>query len=197
MKKRTSITGSSLNYITFTVGGIKRVNIAQDKDSFKRNLNMYVVSEDRDGYLTATNDTTKSNLKNWILNYKMINDTIDILDAKIVNVGIDFEIIASLERNKHEVLEEALTVLKTELFNKKYDIGESFYYSDVFNILNRIDGVMDTTSVTLRSINGLEYSSVSFDVDSRTSEDRRYVEVPEDYILEIKYPYLDIRGVVR
>ncbi len=178
-------------------GSIKRVNITQDKDSFKRNLNAYVVSEDKDGYLTYANNTTKSNLKNWILNYKMINDTIDILDAKIVNIGVDFEIIASLEKNKHEVLEEALTTLKTELFNKKFDIGESFYYSDVYNILNRIDGVMDTTKVTIRSINGSNYSQVSFDIASQTSADNRYVEVPENYILEIKFPHLDIRGVVK
>lgn len=178
-------------------GSIKRVNITQDKDSFKRNLNMYIVSEDVDGYLTKTNDTTKANFKNWVLNYKMINDTIDILDAKIVNIGVDFEIIASLERNKHEVLEEALSTLKTELFNKKFDIGESFYYSDVYNILNRIDGVMDTTKVTLRTINVDNYSQIAFDVESQTSADKRFVEVPEDYILEIKFPNVDIRGVVK
>ena len=109
-------------------GAVKRVNITQDKDSFKRNLNMYVVSEDKNGYLTQTNAATKANLKNWLINYKMINDTIDILDAKVVNIGIDFEIIASLEKNKFDVLQSALDTLKTEVFNKKYEIGESFIF---------------------------------------------------------------------
>ena len=47
-------------------GAVKRVNISQDKDSFKRNLNMYVISMDENGFLIKTNDTTKNNLKNWI-----------------------------------------------------------------------------------------------------------------------------------
>jgi hypothetical protein len=177
-------------------GAVKRVNITQDKDSFKRNLNMFVVSEDQNGYLTQTNNTTKNNLKNWIVNYKMINDTIDILDAKIVNIGIDFQIISSLEKNKHDVLQDALTTLKTEIFNKKYEIGESFYFSDIYNVLNRIEGVLDTKSVTIRAINSVGYSQVPFDVTARTSADGRYVEVPEDYILEVKNVNFDIRGSV-
>lgn len=177
-------------------GAVKRVNITQDKDSFKRNLNMFVVSEDQNGYLAATNNTTKNNLKNWLVNYKMINDTIDILDAKVVNIGIDFQIISSLEKNKHDVLQDALNTLKTEVFNKKYEIGESFYFSDIYNVLNRIEGVLDTKSVTLRAINSVGYSQVPFDVTARTSADGRYVEVPEDYILEVKNVNFDIRGSV-
>lgn len=177
-------------------GAVKRVNLTQDKDSFKRNLNMYVVSEDRDGFLIKTNDTTKNNLKNWIVNYKMINDTIDILDAKVVNIGIDFEIIATLEKNKFDVLQEALEKLKTEVFNKKYEIGESFYFADIYNILNRINGVLDTKKVTVKTINSVGYSQIPFDIEARTSADGRYIEVPEDYILEIKNVEIDIRGSV-
>lgn len=177
-------------------GAVKRVNITQDKDSFKRNLNMFVVSEDADGFLTKTNDTTKQNLKNWILNYKMINDTVDILDAKVVNIGIDFEIISTLEKNKHDVLQDALNTLKLEVFNKKYEIGESFYFSDIYAILNRVDGVLDTKSVKIRTINSFGYSQIPFDVSAKTSADGRYVEVAEDYILEVKNVNFDIRGSV-
>ena len=120
----------------YKFGAVKRVNITQDKHSFKRNLNLFVVSEDGSGNLTMTNNSTKNNLKNWILNYKMINDTVDILDAKIVNIGIEFQIIASLEKNKHDVLQDALTRIKQNFVNKKFDIGEAIYLADIFTELN-------------------------------------------------------------
>ena len=64
-------------------GSIKRCKIMQDKKSFKRNLNMYVISEGLNGYLTTTNTKIKTNLKNWINEHKMLNDTIDIMDVSV------------------------------------------------------------------------------------------------------------------
>ena len=83
-------------------GSIKRVNAVRDEDSFKRNLNIYVVSEGSNGKLVRTNDVIKENLKVWINKNKMINDTIDVLDAKILNLGIDFTIVGDLETNRFE-----------------------------------------------------------------------------------------------
>ena len=79
-------------------GSIKRANIVQDPDSAKRNLNLYMLAEDVSGDFTPASTTLKRNLKVWINQYKMINDTIDILDAKIVNVGVQFEILGELEK---------------------------------------------------------------------------------------------------
>jgi len=178
------------------LGSLKRVNIVQDKDSFKRNLNLYVIAENSLGFFITANDTLKDNLKTWLLNYKMLNDTIDILDAKIVNVGIDIEIITLLGKNKYDVLEDALSALK-DRFDKKFEIGESIYLSDVYTTVNRIDGVLDTTSVRITAKPGVNYSQAPFDIVQNTSADGRYVSVPEDYVLEIKFPEDDIRGAVK
>ena len=69
-------------------GAIKRCNIYKDLDSFRNNLNLYVVSEDEHGFLTTANTTVKANLKTWLARYRIISDSIDILDAAIVNFGI-------------------------------------------------------------------------------------------------------------
>ena len=69
-------------------GSVKRCSASQDNDEFKRNINLYIISENSNGNLIPSNSIIKENLKTWINRYKMINDTIDILDAKIVNLGI-------------------------------------------------------------------------------------------------------------
>ena len=43
-------------------GSVKRCNITHDNDSFKRNLNLYTVSEDESGFLTTTNNTIKQTI---------------------------------------------------------------------------------------------------------------------------------------
>ena len=80
-------------------GAIKRTNVVRDNASFKRNLNVYVISENNSGFLSTTPITVKENLKTWLNHYRMINDTIDILDGKVVNFGIEFELISKPEAN--------------------------------------------------------------------------------------------------
>ncbi len=66
-------------------GAIKRANIVNDPSSTNRRLSLYVVSEDLNGKLANTNDVVKSNLKNWLTSYKMLNDVIDIMDVRVIN----------------------------------------------------------------------------------------------------------------
>ena len=87
-------------------GSIKRCSVQKDPDSLKRNLNMYVISEDQRGLLIKTNSTIKNNLKTWLNNYRMLNDTIDILDPYIVNLGIDFVVRPQANADKFDVLNQ-------------------------------------------------------------------------------------------
>jgi len=177
-------------------GGIKRANIVQDANSSKRNLNLYVIAENSDGALTTASTTLKQNLKVWLNKYKMINDTIDILDASVVNIGIDFEIIGELEKDFTLVLNDAIDAVKAK-YQTKFNLGEPFYISDVFSTLNDVEGVVDTVSVKVTRKTGTGYSSTQFNVDQHTSRDGRLINVPHNLILEIKSPAADIVGVIR
>jgi hypothetical protein len=179
------------------LGSIKRVNITQDPDSFKRNMNLYVISEDRDGNFITSNNSIKNNLKTWLLQYKMVNDTIDILDTTIVNLGVDFDIISSREANKFDVLTQCIQKLKNEVFNKKFEIGENFNYSTIYNTLNKLDGVIDVVNVKVKLISSTGYSQVPFDIQGNTSADGRYIKCPDSYVFEVKNLDSDIRGTVK
>ena len=72
----------------------------------------------------------------------MINDTVDILDAKIVNIAIEFEVISSVEVNKYEVLDSCILALREKFKNTMY-IGDRFYTTDVYTTLNKTRGVVD------------------------------------------------------
>lgn len=177
-------------------GAVKRVSISRDPDSFKRNLNLYVISEDENGRLIQTNNTIKQNLKTWLNSSRMINDTIDILDAKIVNLGIDFSAVAQIEANKYEVLTDSIEEL-TGLYNTKFDIGQAFYISDVFSSLNKLDGIIDVSQVNVTNKTGLNYSDQAFNINNNLSDDGRYINAPENVVFEIKFPQNDIKGTIK
>ena len=127
----------------------------------------------------------------------MINDTIDILDAKIVNFGINFSIVADMEENKHRILQRCSRALRTRLARIKMDIAEPFRITDVFNILKNVDGVLDVATVDLTRKVGGVYSDMRYDFETNMTPDGRLLLAPENVILELKYPNSDIRGVVK
>jgi len=195
-----AVTASDYEALTYMMpgkfGSIKRARVVRDQDSLKRNLNIYVISENAFGKLAATNNAIKENLKIHLNRYRMINDTVDILDAKIVNIGIDFEVVSSEEVNKFEVLDSCILALRRK-FSTSMFIGERFYITDVYTELNKVRGVVDTSRVKLIGKSGGDYSSSSLNIDQYMSLDGRYLSVPDNVILEIKFPRIDIKGTVR
>ena len=177
-------------------GAIKRCAVTQDPDSFKRNLNMYVISEDNEGNLVESNSTLKQNLKFWLNDYRMVNDSIDILDAKIINLQVNFTIVTESNKNKFDILDICLLQLR-EKMARHFDIGEPFSFTDVYTTLNRIDGVADTIDVTVQQKAGGLYSSVGIDLDNLMTSDGRFIMCPINCIFEVKYPVLDINGNVK
>lgn len=177
-------------------GSVKRCTVLQDNNSFKRNINIYVVSQDSNNRLTQTNSIIKQNLKTYLLNYKMINDTVDILDAKIVNYSIDFEVIGETNFTKQQVLINCISAIMDKQSNK-LDIGEHLSINDMYTLLSKVNGVSDVVSVELRLKNGSGYSSTFLNFAKQTSPDGRFIRCPKNVILELRNPAADIKGIVR
>tara|TARA_Y100000034_G_scaffold129671_1_gene186584 strand:+ start:920 stop:2716 length:1797 start_codon:yes stop_codon:yes gene_type:complete len=176
-------------------GSIKRCSVQKDPNALKRNLNLYVVSEDSQEKLTTTNSTIKNNVKTWINQYRMMNDTIDILDPYILNLGIEFTIKAATATDKFTLLESAVDALSKK-YSTPFFIGEPIYISDIFSELKNVTGILDVVTVTLRAKTGGNYSNANIDIDANMSPDGTYLVVPANAIVEIKYPATDIIGKV-
>ena len=195
-----AVTGQDIESAAYSMsnkfGSIKRCKVVRDSSSLRRNLNLYVLSEGTDGKLSTASQSLKENLKVWLGKGRMIGDTIDILDGKIVNIGIEFTIVADSSMNNYEVLSDALSTLKNE-FSVPLYMGEPLYITDIYNILNKnVPGVVDTKSVKISLKSGTSYSGVSFDLESATSADGRFIEVPQNVAIEVKFTNSDIKGMV-
>jgi hypothetical protein len=177
-------------------GSVKRCSVQRDPDSQKRNLNMYVISEDSFGKLIVTNDTIKKNIKVWLNQHRMINDTIDIIDPYILNMGINFVVSATESTNRFDLNERCIAALGKK-FGKSFYIGESINISEIYKELNKVNGVYEVISVTLVNKSGTNYSGNAIDIRSNLSPDGTSLVIPKNAVVEIKYPDTDIKGQVR
>ena len=188
---------SSIYSMPTRFGAVKRCMVMRDKDELKRNLNVYLISEGATGELVKTNSVIKENVKTWLNEVRMIGDTIDLLDANIVNIGIEFDAISEDGASTQTVLATAIDTLVSGLGSMVNDIGEPFYVTDVFKLLKDVDGLLDVEDVRIVLKTGTGYSESSMNIEEHMSPDGRVLTVPYDHIVEIKLPYVDIIGNIR
>jgi ADP-ribose pyrophosphatase YjhB (NUDIX family) len=177
-------------------GSIKRCAAIPSADKGQRIINFYTVSEDSNGHLVSCNDALKENLKIWIAKHKMLNDSIQILDAKIVNFAIDYVVLTSGNVNSVTLIKNIADKI-SELFENPHFIGESLNIVNIYSAINSVDGVADTTKIIIHEKSGGLYSGTKIGLNNLKTSDGRLIVVPNDTILELKYPNLDIRGMIK
>jgi hypothetical protein len=180
----------------YKFGALKRVKSIKNPNPRRGNLNIAVISEDSNGKLVTSNSILKENLKTWIDKSRMITDVVEIVDAKILNFGVDFNVVGDLNKDSSVILQNCINAL-TKKFNMKADIGEAFYITDVYKELKDVDGVIDVVDVSVNVKQGANYSSTTFNIEENLSSDGRSVIIPRNAIYEVKFPNIDIKGAVR
>ena len=178
-------------------GSVKRCSAQRDPDSRRRNINIYAISEDNFGNLTATNSTIKNNLKTWMNNYRMLSDTIDVLDAFIINYGIEFVVKPSIGADRFTLVDTCINTLAARYSREKMFIGEQIDVADIYTTLSNIEGVLNVSSVKITNKNGANYSSVQFDINENTAPDGSSIIIPKNAVAELKYPSVDITGKIK
>lgn len=176
-------------------GIVKRVSVINDPSSTNRRMAIYVISEDDDAKLVTASSSLKSNMKNWISQYKAMNDIVDIYDAKIVNFGIDYKVVLDNRFKDMNIIGRCNDALENYFSNQLY-IGEPIYITRLFSILGKVDGVADVKMVTIRQRRGADYSNVNINFDDAMSADGSYLMTPKNAIMELKFPNRDIRGTI-
>ena len=161
-------------------------------------LNLHVLGYDINKNLVNLNIAAKENLATYLEEYRMLTDAINIKDAYVVNLGLDFEITTFKNYNNDEVITSCINKLK-EYFNvDRWQVNQPIIISEVSNTLTQIRGVQTVESVKFNNKFGevINYSKYKYDLDQATVNGIIYPSV-DPMIFEIKFPNTDIKGRVK
>ena len=160
-------------------------------------LNLYVLSYNSNKNLTQTNDALVYNIRQYLQKYKIISDSVNIIDGYIINIGIDFKILVYNNFNKKDVLDQCLQKAK-DFFNI-----DKWYFNQPINInqfeleLAKVEGVQSVAEVKFNNLtqNNGEYSPHEYNLSEATHNKIIYPSL-DPSVFEVKYPDNDIRGAV-
>ena len=160
-------------------------------------LDLFVLSYDVNGNLTQASPALKQNLSTYLSQYRVINDSIKIKDAFIINIGADFDITVYPQYNSNEVLFNCITQLQ-QFFNlNNWQINEPIILKDIYLLLDKVEGVQTVKNVNIINKTGaiLGYSEYAYDIVGATQNNVIYPSL-DPMIFEVKYPNNDIKGKV-
>lgn len=179
-------------------GAFKRASVLRDTNDLRRNLNMFLIAEGADGKLQKPSNLMKQNLKTWLDSSKMISDTLDLFDANIINLKINFKVILNNNTNPNTAISDIKRRLFEELTLIPPDIGEPIYISEIMRIIQSVPEVATVPTrdgVKVTSLSGGSHSDFNYEIDLNTSPDNNYIYIPDNSIWEVKF-IDDIVGTV-
>jgi hypothetical protein len=176
---------------------IEQPKLTDNQVSTIETLNLYVLSLNSDGQLNYANNTLKNNLKTYLSQYRMIGDNIEIKDAFIINIGIDFEIIVLPEYNNNEVLLKCINELKSYFDTSKWQLNQPIFLKNLYIMLDKVSGVQTVKNISITNFAGtsLGYSQYAYDILAATQNQVIYPSL-DPSIFELRYPDTDIKGKV-
>ena len=172
-------------------------------------MNMYTLGFDSNKELSPLNQTVKQNLKTYLSQFRLATDAVNIKDAYIINIAVNFAILTSNGFNKNDVLLRCVSKVK-DFFNiDRWQIGQPIVISDIAYELSLVDGVasvvkpkqnnlLDLPIVIENKYSAADGYSGHFYGGSKINGIVDGILYPalDPSIFEIKFPDSDIKGQV-
>jgi hypothetical protein len=170
-------------------------------------MNLYTLGYNVNKNLAPLNQTVKQNLKTYLSQYRLATDAINIKDAYIINISVNFAILTKLGFNKNDVLLRCISTVKEFFDIDRWQIGQPIILTDIAYELSLIDGVASVVAPTENNPDKLPivvenkykiqdgYSGNFYDIQSGMIESILYPAL-DPSIFEVKFPNSDIKGRV-
>jgi hypothetical protein len=160
-------------------------------------INLYVLGYDNYGKLTTLNTLVKQNLSKYLEQYRLLTDDINILDAFVVNIGVNFSITVFKNYNVNDVLARAIGEIQNYFDTSKWTVNQPIIVSDLIYKVGSVDGVQNVKSLEIvnkyKFQDGSNYQDYRYSIDEATVNGIIYPSL-DPCIFELKYPQSDIVG---
>jgi hypothetical protein len=176
-------------------GAPAKVSITENNNKILINL----LSFDTSGKLTnIVSNTLKQNVANYLSNYRMINDYIQVTTANVIDLGVDVSVVLDATQNSGQVVSEIVNRI-SEYFNPIVrELGQNVYLSQLRSIVQNQTGVITVADITISNKVGGQYSGAETSM-TYSDPELKIIQPVDDTIFaepnqvyQVRYPQKDI-----
>jgi hypothetical protein len=156
-----------------------------------------------DGKLSNTSNTLlKENIAEYLSEFRMVNDYIEIKDGRIFNLAFDIDVyVENIADN--QIANSIITIVRDYFNVNNYDMDENIFLGRLQRQILEANGVINVISIKVYNKVGGQYSNNAVSqgiVNTATGEIQiinNTIYSTEDGMFEIRYPEKDIKIYLR
>jgi hypothetical protein len=143
---------------------------------------IYTLGLDSDGKLTdVLPDVLRDNIQNYLSEYKMINDYIEIKSGRIIDLQFEVDIYVDKNYNASDVVTSVINKIKDYMDINKLHMGDDIFVGDIEKEISKLDGVLNLIELRVYNIYSNGYSSTRTTQQIKPYEDCIINEEDGDY----------------
>ena len=178
-----------------TYGAPAKVNVMEEDNKIRVKL----LSYDDQGNLTDTvSNTLKTNILNYLREYQMINDYVDIVSGEVVDFALQIDLNVDKNESQTDIIKTVIQDV-TDFFDiNKRKMGDPLFVGALNRIIGSVSGVENVIDIRVYGKVGGEYSSAETSqayANAVTKEVRQsdsMIFMKSNQIFQIRFPNKDI-----
>ena len=179
-----------------TFGAPAKVNVMEEDNKVRVKL----LSYDDNGNLTdVVSNTLKDNIINYLSEYRMINDFIDIQSGEVIDLGLEIDLITDKNATTTDVVKTTIQNVITFFAIEKRKMGDPLFVGDLMREIGNVTGVVNVIDIRVYGKTGGDYSlsevSQAYKV-AATKEIQQFdmtINMKSNQIYQIRFPNVDIK----
>jgi hypothetical protein len=179
-----------------TFGAPAKVNVMEEDNKVRIKL----LSYDENGNLTDTvSNTLKNNILNYLSEFRMINDYLDIVSGEVIDMGLEVDLVIDKNTSQTDVIKTAIENIVDFFAIEKRKMGDPLFVGDLSKSIGNVSGVVNVVDLRVFGKIGGEYSSSEVSQsykDNATKEIQQSdntIFMKSNQIFQIRFPNKDIK----
>ena len=145
-----------------------RYNVVEENNK----IVVYSLGIDYQGHLTdELCERVSENVKEYLSNYKMVNDFVEIMPGRVINVSFSIDLFIDKSYDKSEVVKRVIDLVYDYMDVRRYNMGDDIFLGDLEKEISKQDGVINLIALRCYNNIGDGYSSTMTTQDIYTAYD--------------------------
>jgi hypothetical protein len=140
----------------------------------------------------------KSNVANYLSNYRMINDYVSVESAQVIDLKFDVYIVLDGSQNQGTTITQIVDIVSNYFSPSIREMGQNIYISEIKKEIQSLNGVVTVAQMDVFNLIGGQYSSSQTSQRYLNSETKQIELIDETIfaeptqIYQVRFPGKDI-----